>query len=72
MSQLQLKKKIVNNLEFERIMLEAVEAGIESGISIGVLEAYNFLVREGHSAAAETLMDLVNEDTEARKIKGDS
>ena len=72
MSQLQMKENLVSHVDFDRVMLEAVEAGIESGISIGVLEAYNFLVREGHSAAAETLMYLVNEDTEARKIKGDS
>jgi hypothetical protein len=58
--------------EFDRILLEAVEAGIESGRSIGVLEAYNFLIREGFDAAAEILMILVDEETETRKIKGDA
>jgi len=52
--------------DFDRIMLEAVEAGMESGRSIGVIESYNFLVREGYTNAAEALMELVKEEEEVR------
>lgn len=72
MMQLQFEDVHVGHGNLDKVMLEAVEAGIESGISIGVLEAYNYLVMQGYSAAAESLMHLVNEDTEARKIKGDA
>ena len=58
--------------DFDRIMLEAVEAGIESGRSMGVIEAYNLLVNEGYLDAAETLMDLINEDTESRAMRADA
>lgn len=57
---------------FDKIILDSVEAGMESGRSIGVLESYNFLVREGFDAAAEALMELVYEDEQNRKIKGDA
>ena len=58
--------------DYDRLLIEAVEAGVESGRSIGVLESYNFLVREGFSAAAEVLMQLVEEEAESRKSKGDA
>ena len=58
--------------EFDRIMLEAVEAGIETGRSMGVIEAYNLLVNEGHAGVAEILMELINEDAEARMAKADA
>lgn len=57
---------------FDKIILDSVEAGMESGRSIGVLESYNFLIREGFDAAAEALMELVYEDEQNRKIKGDA
>lgn len=57
---------------FDKIILDSVEAGMESGRSIGVLESYNFLVREGFEAAAEALMELIYEDEKARKSKGDA
>jgi hypothetical protein len=62
------KKNDPEALERDREILEAVEAGIESGISMGIIEAYNFLVVEGHAAAAESLMQLIAEDEE-EKIK---
>lgn len=51
--------------DVDRIMLEAVEAGMESGRSVGVLEAYNLLILEGHSDAAEILMQLIEEKSAA-------
>lgn len=58
--------------DFDRILLEAVEAGIETGRSVGVIEAYNFLIREGYGDAAEILMQLVDEEAEVRKFRGDA
>jgi hypothetical protein len=58
--------------DFDRILLEAVEAGIESGRSIGVLESYNFLIREGFDGAAEVLMELVHEEEQIRKNRADA
>lgn len=58
--------------ELDRILLETVDAGIESGRSMGVIESYNFLVREGYTAAAEVLMQLVEEEAESRKLRGDA
>lgn len=57
---------------FDKIILDSVEAGIESGRSIGVLESYNFLIREGFDDAAEALMELVYEDEDNRKLKADA
>lgn len=45
----------------DSVILQAVEAGIESGKSIGILEAYNLLVREGHTAAAEVMLQLIDD-----------
>ena len=42
--------------DFDRLILEAVDAGIESGRSIGVIEAYNILIREGYGDVAELLV----------------
>lgn len=56
---------IVKN--FDRIIVESVEAGVETGKSLGVLESYNFLLREGFKDAANALMVLVEEDEENRK-----
>ena len=50
--------------DVDRIMLEAVEAGVESGRSMGVIEAYNLLVVEGYTAAAEVLMQLIEEGSQ--------
>jgi len=58
--------------DFDRILLETIDAGIESGRSMGVIESYNFLIREGHTAAAEVLMQLVEEEAESRKQMGDA
>jgi len=58
--------------DLDRIMLEAVEAGMETGRSIGVIEAYNVLVNEGYVDAAEALMDLINEEAETRMARGDA
>jgi hypothetical protein len=68
---------VVENLlkttsDLDRIMLEAVEAGMETGRSIGVIEAYNVLVNEGYVDAAEALMDLINEEAETRMARGDA
>lgn len=60
------KKKDVN---FDRLLLEAVEAGIESGRSMGIIEAYNFLIMEGHTAAAESMMQLITEEEEVKTSK---
>jgi hypothetical protein len=57
---------------FDKIIMDSVEAGMESGRSVGVLESYNFLVREGFDEAAEALMELVYEDEQNRKNKGDA
>lgn len=57
---------------FDKIVLDSVEAGMESGRSIGVLESYNFLIREGFDEAAEALMELVYEDEESRRSKADA
>lgn len=57
---------------FDKIILDSVEAGMESGRSIGVLESYNFLVREGFGEAAEALMELVYEDEQNRKARADA
>lgn len=57
---------------FDKVVLDSVEAGMESGRSIGVLESYNFLIREGFDEAAEALMELVYEDEQNRKNKGDA
>lgn len=57
---------------FDKIIIDSVEAGMESGRSVGVLESYNFLVREGFDEAAEALMELVYEDEQNRKNKGDA
>ena len=62
--------KAVKN--FDKIVLDSVEAGMESGRSIGVLESYNFLIREGFDEAAEALMELVYEDEENRKTRADA
>jgi hypothetical protein len=58
--------------DFDRLILEAVDAGIESGRSIGVIEAYNILIREGHGAAAELLMNIISEDDPGSKTKMES
>lgn len=68
---------VVENLlktasDLDRIMLEAVEAGMESGRSIGVIEAYNFLISEGHQEAAECLIGLIEEETEIRRSIADA
>jgi hypothetical protein len=68
---------VVENLlktasDLDRIMLEAVEAGMESGRSIGVIEAYNFLINEGHQAAAECLIELIEEEAEIRRSIADA
>jgi hypothetical protein len=63
---------LVSSKNFDKIIFDSVEAGIESGRSIGVLESYNFLVREGYGEAAEALMELVYEDEQNRKIRGDA
>lgn len=68
---------VVENLlktanDLDRIMLEAVEAGMESGRSIGVIEAYNFLINEGHHEAAECLIELIEEETENRRSIADA
>lgn len=68
---------VVENLlktanDLDRIMLEAVEAGMESGRSMGVIEAYNFLINEGHHDAAECLIELIEEETEIRKKTADA
>jgi hypothetical protein len=52
---------------FDRLILEAVDAGIESGRSIGVIESYNILVREGYGSAAELLMQLISEEDQTKK-----
>ena len=62
-------KKDTESIERDRVILEAVEAGMESGRSMGIIEAYNLLLMEGHGAAAEILMQLIAEDEEARKNK---
>ena len=54
--------------ELERIMLEAVEAGVESGRTAGIIQSYNFLLLEGHSTAAEALMKLIEEEEKSRTI----
>jgi len=58
--------------DFDKIILDSVEAGMESGISVGILESYNFLVREGFNEAAESLMALVCEDEHNRKNRADA
>lgn len=57
---------------FDKIILDSVEAGMESGRSVGVIESYNFLVREGFDEAAEALMELVYEDEQMRKDTADA
>lgn len=57
---------------FDKIILDSVEAGLESGRSMGVLESYNFLIREGFGEAAEALMILVYEDEDSRKLRSDA
>jgi hypothetical protein len=68
---------IVENLfktavEVDRIMLEAVEAGMESGRSIGVIEAYNLLFSAGYYEAAECLIKLIEEEDNIRKSIADA
>lgn len=58
--------------DLDRVMLEAVEAGMESGRSMGVIEAYNLLINEGHHGAAECLMSLIEEEAEIRKARADA
>ena len=48
--------------DIDSVILQAVEAGIESGKSIGVLEAYNLLVREGYGVAAEVMLQLIEDN----------
>jgi len=62
--------KVAKN--FDKIVLDSVEAGMESGRSIGVLESYNFLIREGFDEAAEALMILVYDDEDSRKRRADA
>lgn len=62
--------KIVNDLD--RIMLETVEAGMESGRSIGVLQSYNILVEAGYHEAAECLIELIEEEDNIRKSISDA
>lgn len=57
---------------FDKVILDSVEAGMESGRSIGVLESYNFLIREGFEDAAEALMELIYEDEQNRKSRADA
>lgn len=63
---------LITAKNFDKIIMDSVEAGMESGRSVGVLESYNFLVREGFDEAAEALMELVYEDEQNRKNKGDA
>ena len=39
----------------DRLIKEGVESGMETGKILGLLEAYNHLVRGGHKKAAEDL-----------------
>jgi len=71
------QKFITENLlktasDLDRVMLEAVEAGIETGRSMGVIEAYNVLINEGHLLAAECLIGLIEEEAEIRRAKADA
>ena len=68
---------IVENLfkiaiDIDRIMLEAVEAGMESGRSVGVIEAYNLLSFAGYHEAAECLIELIEEEDNIRKSIADA
>jgi septum formation inhibitor-activating ATPase MinD len=58
--------------DFDRLILEAVDAGIESGRSIGVIEAYNILIREGYGDVAELLMNIISDDDPSAKTKLES
>lgn len=67
-----IENLIKTSEQVDRIISEAVDAGIESGRSIGVIESYNFLLNAGHIDAAELLMDLITEENEIRKSIADS
>jgi hypothetical protein len=58
--------------ELDRLLHEAVEAGVDSGRTMGVLEAYNVLVRAGHKEAATKVMELVEDENMFRKSIGDA
>ncbi len=58
--------------DINRIMIEAVDAGIESGRSIGVLEAYNVLIAADQPLAAKLLLQLIDEEFETRKTIADA
>lgn len=66
------KNPTTKSRDYDRIVLEAVEAGIESGRSMGIIEAYNFLLLEGYTSAAETLMQLITEDETSRNNKANA
>jgi len=73
----QIDTKLIKDLlraaeNFDKIILDSVDAGLESGRSIGVIESYNFLVKEGFEEAAEALMILVFEDEDNRKRRADA
>ena len=40
---------------FDILLANAVDSGVESGRMLGFLEAYNYLVRQGHTMAASSL-----------------
>ena len=67
-----LKDLLRASEELDRLLQEAVESGVETGRSIGVIEAYNILVLNGHKAAARLVMELVEEEAIFRKAIGDA
>ena len=64
---LTIENLIRSSEDFDRLILEAVDAGIESGRSIGVIECYNTLIREGYGSVAELLMQLISEEDQTKK-----
>lgn len=56
----------------DRLLAEAVESGIDTGRSLGAIEAYNLLMREGHTDAARVVLELVEDEMMYRKSIGDA
>lgn len=56
----------------DHMLLEAVEAGLQDGRILGLVEAATCLERAGHKQIAKIIKDLVDDDIYFMKAKGDA
>jgi len=56
--------------DLDRLLSESAGAGFDTGRLSGILEAYDFLISRGHSIAAKSLKNLVEDETIFMKSKG--